>query len=308
MHDQEQQRATETVVAEVAAEASSPNGGNPVPETPEQKAEHSPAETRDSSQLFEFSRFIHVGPGADSCPDGEDGSCSENHHVHMWIRLPNPFQHTSIREKAMAAKARRLRLLRDPESDARTIIEGAIEEVVAHGDRDALIDEIANKDFLEDHLRATRNVQDEEEFEHIEEDQERLRALRAMDPDQRPAEEVGELETHCAKFTERVNEERGKIQDPIRESVAEKTLDELVQIVREDRIQRDAQAMFNETYSRWEWYVACLKPRDPMKGLPNERYFASIDQLRDCAPEVYNALDYHFTHLEAAQGRALKAS
>lgn len=303
-------REMEAVVAEATAAAgTSQNGGGPAPvESPEAQAEHSPAETRDSSQLFEFSRYVHVGPGADDCPEGENGQCDNSLHVHMWIRLPNPFQHTSIREKAAAAKARRLRLLRDENSDARTIIEGAIEEMVAHGDKDALIEEIANKDFLTDHLKATRNVQEEEGFEHIEEDQERLRALRNMDPEQRPEEEYDELERHCTEFVEHVNAERAKLQDPIRESVGEHGLDELVELVREDRIQRDAGAVFNEVYSRWEWFVSCLKPRDPANGLPSERYFASIDQLRDCAPEVYNALDYHFTHLEAAQGQALKVS
>lgn len=301
----EEQAAAAEAVEEIAASVT-PNGDGAT--TPEQRAEHSPAETRDSSQLFEFSRYVHVGPAAEDCPDGENGNCDNHLHVHLWIRLPNPFQHSSIREKAQAAKARRIRLLRDPESDARTIIDGALAEIVARDDRESLIEEIANKDFMADHLKAMRTVMEDEEFAHTEEDQERHRALREMDPTERPQEEYEELQSHLAKFNKRVTEERDKLQAPLRESVENEPIEKLVEMVREDRIQADSQIVFNDSYSKWEWFVGTLKPRDPAKGLPNERYFGSIDQLAAMPPEVYNALDYHYTQIEAAQGRALKNS
>lgn len=296
----------EAAAAEAVAATASPNGDGT--QTPEERAEHSPAETRDSSQLFEFSRYVHIGPAADQCPDGENGKCDNNLHVHLWIRLPNPFQHASIREKAQAAKARRLRLLRDEDSDARIVIEGALEDAISGEDRESLIEEIANKEFMQDHLKAMRNVMEDEEFKTVEDDQERARALQAMDSAERPHEEYEELQSHLAKFNERVTSERDKLQAPLRESVAEKSIEELADLVRKDRIQADAQVAFNDSYSKWEWFVGTLKPRDPDKGLPVDRHFSSIDQLAAMPPEVYNALDYHFTQIEAAQGRALKNS
>src|SRR5262245_39990006 len=40
-------------------------------------------------KLFSFSGFVHVGPGARECEDGEDGSCGNPLHFHDWCRLPN---------------------------------------------------------------------------------------------------------------------------------------------------------------------------------------------------------------------------
>src|SRR4051812_42572461 len=131
---------TETVTAAPATNGDGPTG-----------VEHSPAEEQDSSQLFEFSGYVHVGPGAGNCPDGETGACNNSLHVHMWIRLPNTFQHAAIREKALAAQARRTRLLRNAESDARQIIDAAIEDAVSVEDRDSLVEEIVGKDLFTDH-------------------------------------------------------------------------------------------------------------------------------------------------------------
>jgi len=289
-------------------ESAAANGDGPNDEAADEAAERSPAESRDASRMFEYAEFVHVGPGAETCADGDNGKCSNTLHFHAWIRLPNPFQRSSIAEKAQAAKARRKRIMQDPESDMRTIIEDGIAAMVATGDRDSMVDEIVNKDFLQDHLKAMREVAEDEDYEHIEEDQERYRALNAKEPEERDEEEYDHLQKHISSYTEKCNTKREEMQAPLRESLAEKSVEELADLVRNDRIERAGQAAFNDTYNVWEWYVGTLKPRPADKGLPNERVFSSVEHLRNCAPEVYEALDEAFTRLEAAQGGQLKNS
>lgn len=289
-----------------ATAVESQNGTDPAPD--EEAAEHSPAESRDSSQLFEFARYVHVGPGADDCPDADNGKCSNTLHFHAWIRLPNPFQRAAIAEKATAARARRKRQLRDEESDSRVILDEAIETMVEADDKGPLVEELVNKDFLTDHLAAMRAISEEEGYEHIEEDQERHRALLDLPDEERPAEEWEELAKHVAEFSEKVNADRDERQRPLRDSLTERSIDDLADLVRDQRIDGIAQAAFMESYNVWEWYIGTLKPRDPAKGLPVERIFGSIDHLKACAPEIYNALDSAFTRLEAEQGQAAKNS
>src|SRR4051812_13441277 len=101
----------------MSEEAAVETASTPEPEAAPAEPERSDSTSRDRSQMFEFSGYVHVGPGAKECEHGEDGECDNAVHFHAWTRLPNPFQQQAIREKANAAKARKRRVLRDPESD-----------------------------------------------------------------------------------------------------------------------------------------------------------------------------------------------
>lgn len=276
-------------------------------------AEHSPAESQDVQGLFKYSRFVHVGAGAENCPEGEDGSCANPLHFHAWIRLPNQFQHSSIREKALAAKARKLRSIRDPESDERAIIEGELDDIVARDDRESLIEEIANKDFMATHLRAMQDVQGEEDspYKHIEEDRERMRALEATPEEERNEEELEQLRSHHTAYTEAVNERRNELLRPAREAVEGEPIEQLRSIVFDQRAQQIAHEEFNRTYSIWEWYISTLKPQK--QGMPegkpqlaSERVFKDVNHLRAAAPEVIESLEVAFNELEAEAGRAIR--
>lgn len=272
-------------------------------------AEHSPAEERTHSSLYKYSRYVHVGPGAAECPEGENGSCKNDLHFHAWCRVPNQFQHSSIREKALAAKARKLRLLRDPESDSRVILDADIEEMVHSDSRDAIIEELVQKDFLKDYLAAVAEVGEEEEWKTIEEDRERYRALGEMEEDQRPKEEYEELEKHLdkyAKATEKAYQDR---QQPLRESLEARSTPELADLLRDQRIEAEASQSFNQTYLQWEQFIGTLKPKSPDKpGMPSERVFPDINQMVAAAPEVVEALELTFQELDASANRALKNS
>lgn len=272
--------------------------------------ETSPAEHQTHDQLFQHSRFLHVGPGAESCPDVKEekfvSACGNPVHFHAWIRTPNQFQHNSIRTKALAAKARKLRALRDPESDVRTILEGELETAKAQNATDVLIEEIVQKDGVKTYWQAMREVQEEEEFQHFEEDRNRLNALAAKSEEERDEEEYNRLSEHLIKYQERVRDAIADIERPLRESLAGKSIDELIEIVREDRIQAEAHQEFDDTYSLWEWYIGCMKlPRKETAGHPSERVYSDIEQLKAAPAEVISALAEAFTELDAEAGRAL---
>jgi hypothetical protein len=271
-------------------------------------AEHSPGEEYTPEKLFELSRWIHVGEGAEECPHATDGECEDVTHFHAWCRLPNQFQHEAIREKALAAKARRIRLLKDPESDAYVIVEFALDELRATGDIDSIVEEIVRKDTMKVHLAAVTEMRESEEFAHIEEDRERLRSLEAEPEETRNADEVESLRRHIKLFEDTLAQKKEEVEGPHREGLKQNSLDDLLDMVRQDRIERDGSRQFMDIFSRWVWFLGTMRKATPPKAAnyESERYFASIKHMEVTADEVLNALDNTFAELEArlaAQGK-----
>ena len=180
---------------------------------------------RSDKQLFRFSTWIHVGPDAETCDEGEQGTCSNPLHFHAWARLPNQFQHRHIREKALAAKARRARQLRDPESDAHAVMEDELDEIARLGDagRKQLIDDLIGRDWWRDFLEAAKDVKeiendrDEQVYATIDEDQQRFKELDAKPEDERPKDEYDELERHLAAYNDAVDKRRAELEKPRRD-------------------------------------------------------------------------------------------
>ena len=257
------------------------------------------------AQVFKYADHVHVGPGAADCPHGTDGQCEEAEHFHAFCRLPNQFQHSDIRQRALAAKARRLRQLKDPEADSYQILEADMEILLAEGDREALVDELVNAEWYKDHLQAVRELQEGEgdkdsPWATVDKDRERLQQILALDPDRRPAEEQAELERHLAKYDEAVEKTRDAIQKPRRDAMGALEMSELVDLVRKQRIDAEVNSAFMETYSKWEWFSGTTKPTT---GKLRERVFATIDELEQADVEIINALRDTFSELEAALQR-----
>src|SRR5262245_8571172 len=103
---------------DATAEPQTPEQDGKVPEQeiPKKDAQKAPGE------LFKFSAWVHIGVGADECEHAQTGNCADPGHFHAWCRLPNQFQHQDIRERALAAKARRIRQLRDPATDGYDVL------------------------------------------------------------------------------------------------------------------------------------------------------------------------------------------
>lgn len=276
---------------------------------PDPEPESSPAENATAKKLHRYSAYVHLGEGAEECEHSTDGACTDNSHAHIWCRLPNQFERSSLSEKAAAAAARRLRVLRDPESDARVILDGELESMRINEQREEMVAEVVNSDFLADHLTALREVgeDDDGEWETIDEDRERLRALDAMSAEDRPTEEYDELKAHLAKHTELVNDRRDAVQLPRKEEMEAKPIEELCEVLREQRIDAMGTAARREEYAKWEWYVCSFKPKSPDKpGFPNERYFSSIDAFTQAPPEEIEAISEMVTTLDQEAAENLK--
>lgn len=256
-------------------------------------------------QVFRYSTWLHVGDGASACARRETGDCEDVEHWHAWVRLPNHLQHEDIRERALAAKARRMRQLRDPDTDASQAFDDALDELRRSGDRDAMIEELLAKDWWKRHLDALADVAEREEFAHVERDQERLEQLRAMPYDQRPRDELSELERHLAAHGEQVIARRTELERPLRESLEAKELEELVELVRDDRLDAEGRRAFNDTYSKWSWLAGTFTHRHPTE---RRRRFASVEDVAEADAPIIEALRTAFVELEAALRRGVQGN
>lgn len=289
--------------AEAGAQVA-PEVETPVEETPE-AVEQTPATERTPSKLFRFSQHVHAGDGAEGCESVKTGACADDNHFHAWCRLPNQFQHDSIRQKALAAKARKIRQLKDPESDSHAILEADLQAIrEAPGAHGWLVDDLVNREFLKNHTEAIEEINSQEEYATISEDLERLRVVDEMDEGDRNPDEYRDLQNQIEKYNRAVEDARKALEDPLRAALADKGVDDLIEQVRDERIEAEATQEFMRAYSQWEWYVCTMKPRDPAKGLPKERRWPDINVMLSEAPEALEAVDTAFSDLEAALNTA----
>lgn len=243
-----------------------------------------------------YAGFCHVGPGAEACQEGEKGTCGDPMHFHAFCRLPNAMQMQEIRDRADAARARRIRMLRDEESDAYTILEGALYELERTGDREAMIDEIVAKDWFKDHHEAMEAVAERDEFKGIEHDQDQFRKLDDMPEGDRDDDEWRSLSNHVAEFGDAVERERENLQKPKRDALIDKPVGEIITMIREDRINAEAQVIAMQFFSQWQWFYGTLKPVP--EGRPKQRVWGSFEELRDEDATIIEALNDTFTGLE----------
>lgn len=267
----------------------------------------------DMAQLFRFSSWVHVGGGALECEavDEEKGevSCSSPTHFHAWCRLPNQFQHKEIRDRAMAAKARRARQLRDPDSNVGVVLEEALDSLRREAEREpvakeGLVDELLSRDWHREYGEARREVEEERlsdapvdgdeplKWEHIRRDKARLVELHAMAEDQRSADEYEELGRHVKAYDDAVEAAYDQRMKPMRDSLMTRSVDDLIADLRELRIDRDANDEFMHVYAANEWLECTLTH-------PNgARRFRSFEQMSEAADEVVRALELTFSDLE----------
>lgn len=268
--------------------------------------------------LLRYSMYLHVGAGAQNCDDGEDGTCGDPLHFHSWLRLPNQFQHNEIREKALAAQARRQRLLRDEDSDARLVLDEEL-EALRRGDdeqaKKALVYELVNVEGWMDQLEALKEVGELDEYEHVDQDQVRLHELEAEYKRQisdtaaqdvetpEPAEELTKLREHFEAYAVAVEKALNELQAPKFEALNGKELDDLIGLVREQRIEEDGKAEFMHTYSLWTWVYGTYTTKQAQDGKHRTRRFSGADAVKEAEPEVITALQTAFRELESVMGR-----
>lgn len=271
---------------------------------------------KDRHALFEYSRWISVGPGAAECDHAQDGHCKDQEHFHAWIRLPNAYQVRDIIEKSRAAAARRRRMLRDPESDAAVIMEAELDELRNEELRSILVDEVIDQKQPDHYVMAIRHVmsQDDEDatpdettgdlpklWENIEQDREEYERQLNL-PEEERAEDFGVLEQRIADYSRAVEAALEEIRQPERETLTAKPLDDLIEMVRVSRIEDAAQEIYAHTFQTWEWFVCTYKPNGVK--LANERVWKDLTQMKyEAAPAVIEALRENFRDLEAKLSR-----
>lgn len=282
------------------------------------------AQTAVPIKMFRYSQFVHVGEGAEHCPvatwlkdrEGEQPACGEVGHFHAWCRLPNQFQHQDIREKGLAAKARLVRMLRDPDSDASVALESELAQINDSVFADIIIDELLLRDFGEDLLEAQRGVQAREEFERYEQDREEWQRQLKTEGDL-PEDEQSDEFRHLSKLMQRYldaqREELDKLQEPRREELKSRPFESLFQLARDRRIEDQGNRAFMEAYNAWTWFVGTYGVRiHPTLQRPFEPAWAEIGR-RDRpesgsmfaeAPEVIDAIRAVFGELNIALQRA----
>lgn len=290
MGTQEQQDDTQEPTAE-------PSSNGSVPPT----AERSPAEGRAAEAIQQWQKHIHVGEGAEACSDGENGRCKDSGHFHAFCRLPNPLQIKSVRDKANAAKARAIRQLKSPDADRHLILETDLETLREIASQKELVAEIMEAHRFRYHVDAVREIAEREEYEHIEEDQRRWQALSEQDGAERDQDEFDELTKQLEGWQSAVEELREGLRKPEHETLDQNSVDELIAIIREERIKNEAQEAWMSAYSLWEWYIGTLRPRDPQKGQPVERRFGSIEDLKAAPRGAVEAIEGAFDTLESSE-------
>lgn len=259
------------------------------------------------SQIYKWSAWVHVGPGAEECEAvGEEegrNDCSNPLHTHLWCRLPNQYQHREIREAALAAKARRQRQYRDPESDASVVLDGELEAVVSEGEgaKGAVIEELVAKDWWRDYQEAQADVAELEDedgtklYEHIARDVERWTKLSQVPEEERSKDEYDELEAHIMAYNKAVDVRREEAAKPRRDALASKDISELADILRKQRVDMDANGHFAHEYATLEWLACTLtKPA-------GERAFESRDVLVTQDESVLEAMKSAYIDLENTQ-------
>jgi hypothetical protein len=270
-----------------------------------QAASTEPA-AKSARQMFKYSEFVDIGEGC------ERESCEDIEHFHAWCRLPNQYQRDDIRKKGMAAKARKIREMNDPESDAATVLDTELQRIEDPMFAGQLIEEMVAREWAEDYIEAQTDVSEREEFEHIEQDREehaRLKAAHDDVPEDEWSEEYKASLKHMSAFVDALRTRLEEIQEPKRQELRDRSPADLVKLVRQRRVEEVADAAFFETYHAWMWFVGTFRVElHPTLGRPHIPMWEEIGTpdrpaagtMFSEAPEVIEALRHTFNELSLA--------
>jgi hypothetical protein len=270
------------------------------------------ARSATKAKMFRYSAYVDVGDGAAGCEHARDGQCDDIEHFHAWARLPNPYQHQDLRAKGLAAKARKIRELRDPDSNASVVLDQTLADLADPAFADAIIDELLTADWAADYLRAQREVSEREEFEHVLQDREEYERLTAHESELSESdrsEDYRRLDAHLTGYMEALRTRLEEIQTPRRVELAERTPEALVALVRSKRVEEEATRAFMDAYDPWMWFVGTFKvaphptlrrPHLPMWDEIGHRDRPSAGSMYGEAPEVIETLKRTFNELQVA--------
>lgn len=263
---------------------------------------------REPASLFRYSTWLHLGAGAEQCEEVNEAegtnNCGDRGHWHAWCRLPNPLQQAEIRERALAAKARKIRQLRDPQTDGYAILDEEFAARAREGDRarEPVIDELIGLDYFTDYYAAMMEVRQLEDpnsdeadaklYAHIEDDQARLVRLEAMSEQQRPADEYDELKRHVGSYQEAVDRVVKERTEPARKALEQLPTGQLLDQLRDKRIDAESRQEFQRVFEIHEWLSCAYRQPD------GDPVFADLVALERAAPEIHAGLSSTFVDLK----------
>lgn len=262
---------------------------------------------------FKFSTWVHVGPDADACDDVNEAtgvnSCSNPAHFHSWLHLPNDFQHNSIRDKAFAAKARRVRQLNDRDSDPAVILDAALDDLrAADSGVELVIDALVEREDWKREQEALSTLAEEEGDEGdkvwatVEEDRQRFLELADMPVEERDEAEYTDLDKTLTEYENRVLEEKKRLEEPLREALAAKDADALFEDYRRTRVDQLGIVEFTRVYAQWAWFECALQQRG------GEPTFSDIGKLHRASPEVIDAIRTAYNDLEMSAADTIQGN
>jgi hypothetical protein len=252
--------------------------------------------TRSTAGLFQWSDYVHVGRGAEECEHGQDGSCSDVEHFHAWVCLPNTFQIRDITDKARAAKARKVRSLRDTDSDAHEVIEGDLYELRSdHWDE--LVAAIARAQVEKRLVDIVHGVvESDERFEHHDQDREELQRLLALPEDEQDKAEVERLQADMLAYSDAMQAVIDRENEAEEKRLRAMAADDVVELERRARVEEIGVEAYLHTYYTWCIYVGTREPHT--EQFSSRRKFAEPAALHDAAPEIVVALREKIRDLE----------
>lgn len=281
-----------------------------------------PAE-REPKSLFRYSLWLHVGAGADNCSEVNEATgentCGDTGHFHAWCRLPNQFQHRVIQQRAMAEKARKMRLLRDPETTDNLVLEDGVNDLRDQGEeaREEIITEMLQVMWWKDYLEAMQGAQqmpdpawepeaeaegDEEQqpdklYEHVDDDRTRFAVALSKPEEERDADEIKSLRDHLQAYDDELTRRVETLQAPRREALDAIDFEDLLVQLRKKRTKTLADNEFTRTFSINQW-LACT-----YVSPTGDPHFADLEALEAAPNAVVDALELAFADLErTAQG------
>lgn len=271
-----------------------------------------------NAKLFQWNAWVHVGEGVEECAltkaladDERDRSaalpsCTNDDHFHAWVRLPNPLQRRDIMDKAQAARARKMRELRDPDSDAAAILEDDL-AAITEDMRDDLIEEMLAREFSEHQYKATVEVLDIDSEDDPGDDGEAPKLYGLIDQDieelarleeaeDRDDEAIARLSKHIDAYHAAVTERTEELQSSRRSALAELPFETIIDRVRKDRMEWIAGEVQMAAFQNWQMFVCTLKPRST--GRPTKRVWDDFSDMRfNAAPEAISAVRDTLTRL-----------
>lgn len=260
--------------------------------------------TRSTEELFEWSGYVHVGGDAATCEHRGDGECDDSRHFHAWVCLPNVYQIRDIVDKARAAKARKIRALRDAggptarpphePSDSYVTLEAELDELRTR--RDELLDTITKRKVDERLTEIITGLRDDDRFEHHDQDAEEFRRLTALPEDERDAAEYEQLQAHMVAYGDAMTEALDAETAAEKARLGKLPLDDLIEMERQRRIDDLGWETYNHTFYTWAIFTGTRVPST--KGFPSARKFKTPDEQKDAPPEALRALRQKITDLE----------